>query len=213
MDRLVFRDVRNSDLSDIKDIIDDSWDWVDLFESEGSLEATLGLYLNMVLYESSFTKVAVHNGKIVGVIMGYVEGDEPKGRLLMDDSASFALKLMNTTKNDRKAAYKYLSKTRVIYEEMFEEVGIDYDANLVFFVVSEDARGLNIGKLLWLELLEYFKQKEVRSVYLFSDTECNFGFYDHIGFTKKTEREVEFTFGGEPEDFSQTIFLYDYFID
>ena len=210
---LVIRDIRSADLPEIKDIIDETWDWEDLFETQEALEATLGLYLNMVLYKSSFTKAAELDGKLVGVITGYVEGDEPMGRLLMDDGALYALKLMNTIKSDRKATYKYLSKTQDIYKEMLEEVGEPYDANLVFFVVSEEVRGLNVGKRLWLELLSYFKQKGVRSVYLFSDTECNFGFYDHAGFTKRTEREVEFTFGGEPEDFSQTIFLYDYKLD
>ena len=210
---LVFRDIQNADLSEIKEIIDKTWDWDDLFETQEALEATLGLYLNMVLYKSSFTKAAELNGKLVGVIMGYVENDEPRGRMLMDDGALYALKLMNMIKSDRKATYKYLSKTQDVYKEMFEEVGVNYDANLVFFVVSEEVRGKHVGKCLWLELLDYFKQKDVRSVYLFSDTECNFGFYDYIGFTKRSEREVEFVFGGEPEDFTQTIFLYDYTVN
>lgn len=63
-----------------------------------------------------------------------------------------------------------------------------------------------------IELFEYFRQKGVQSGYLFSDSECNFGFYNHLGFTKRAEREVEFEFGGKPESFEQTIFLYDFVV-
>ena len=209
-DKLTFRDMTSDDLPAISGLVEETWDWKYLFERQESLDATVGMYLNTALHVSSFIKVAMLNHKPVGVIMGYVEGDEPKGRLIMDDSAAYALRLLSTTENDRCAAYEYISKTNEAYATLLKSAGISYDANLVFLALSKKARGLNIGKKLWLELLEYFKQKNVHSVYLFSDTECNFGFYDHMGFTRRAELEVAFSFGGEPEDFEQTIFLYDF---
>jgi len=213
MDKMIFRDIHCADLPKIREIVGESWDWAYLFEKQEALEATLGLYLNMALHKSSFTKVAVFNNQPVGVIMGYVKGDEPIGRLLMDDSALYALMLLTATTKDRKAIYEYLSKTLNTYDRLLEMADIPYDASLVFLAVSKKVRGLNIGKHLWFELLDYFKQRSVQSAYLFSDTECNFGFYDHMGFTKRASLEADFVFNGEPEDFEQTIFLYDFQLD
>ena len=39
-------------------------------ESQETLDATLGLYLNQVLYHSTFGKVAVLNDEVVGLILG-----------------------------------------------------------------------------------------------------------------------------------------------
>jgi len=210
MDKIIFRDLCSADLPKIREIVNDSWDWASLFEKQEALEATLGLYVNMALHKSSFTKVAVLDSQPVGVIMGYVDGDEPVGRLLMDDSAIYTLALLNTVEHDQKAIYEYLSKTQEVYDKLYETVGIDYDANLVFIAVTEKARGLNVGKQLWFKLLDYLKQKDVQSVYLFSDTECNFGFYDHMGFTKRVSLETQFVFEDTPGNFEQTIFLYDF---
>jgi|GEM_PF-4540935 len=61
MDRVTIRDVQAKDLSAIKKMIDKTWEWSDVAESKKALEATMGLYINEVLYESSFGRVALLN--------------------------------------------------------------------------------------------------------------------------------------------------------
>ncbi|MCL2851810.1 MAG: GNAT family N-acetyltransferase [Defluviitaleaceae bacterium] len=210
MSDIVIRDVQSDDLPEIKAIIGASWDWAELFETPGALEATLGMYLNQVLYDSSFGKAALYGGKLVGVIFGCAEGDEPTYRMLTEDSTYHTLALLNATDEERASVYDYMSKTLRAYEQMLDEAG-PYDGTLDFFVVSKEARGLNIGKRLWKELAGYLQDKRAQSIYVCSDTTCNFGFYEHMGFVKRVTREMTYVFGDEREH--QTLFLYDYKFD
>jgi N-acetylglutamate synthase-like GNAT family acetyltransferase len=59
-----------------------------------------------------------------------------------------------------------------------------FDANVEFLVVSPDAQGMGVGKKLWFDLKETFVGQGIKDIYVYTDTSCNFGFYDHQGFTK-----------------------------
>jgi len=208
MSKLQLRDIESVDLPRIIELMETSWDWAELFETLPPLEATLGMYLNQVLYDSSFAKVALLNGSIVGAIFGSAERDTPKYRMLMSDPTYHILALLNAPEEERKSVYEYMSKTLKVYEQMLEDEGNHYDGTLDFFVVAGEAKGHGIGKALWRELAAYFTERQAKQIYVYTDTTCNIGFYEHLGFTKKSAHEVTYFFDGEPE--TQTLFLYDY---
>ena len=56
-----------------------------------------------------------------------------------------------------------------------------YDGELVFFVVSRTCRGRGVGKTLFQSAMEYMRSQKISSFYLFTDTSCNYGFYEHQG--------------------------------
>jgi hypothetical protein len=65
-----------------------------LTESANSLTGALGIYINTILYRSSFGKIAELNGQVVGCIFGSYRDDEPKCRLLKEDGAFHTLALV-----------------------------------------------------------------------------------------------------------------------
>ena len=69
--------------------------------------------------------------------------------MLIEDSTAHTLALMNASRTDRENISEFLSKTIQTYEELIKDRMNDYDGCLEFFVVSEKARGLKIGKRLW----------------------------------------------------------------
>jgi len=208
MSKPILRDVESADLPRIKELMEQSWDWAELFETRPPLDATISMYLNQVLYDSSFAKVAVLDGNIVGAIFGFANGDVPRYRMLMDDPTYHTLTLLNAPEEEAKSVYEYMSKTFKVYEQMLEDEDNPYDGTLDFLVVAEEAKGLGIGKALWYELAAYFAEQQTKQIYVYTDTTCNIGFYEHMGFTKKAAHEVTYYFDGEPE--TQTLFLYDY---
>jgi len=211
MKEIMVRDVKEEDFPEIKEIIDETWEYSDLFDDENSLDAALGLYFNQVLYGCSFGKAAVLDGKVIGVIFGYVNGDTPKYRMMQEDNSEYILTLLNMPEGERKNINEYMSKLHYTYEKLLNGKKASYDGTLDFLILSKDARGLKIGRKLWDELAVYFKKNDVKSIYVFTDTECNFGFYEHLGFSRKGQQDVTYIFDDEP--FEATIFLYDYQFD
>ena len=85
-----------------------------------------------------------------------------------------------------------------------------YDGELAFFAVSRSCRGIGIGKMLFQRAIEYMKAQKISSFYLFTDTSCNYGFYEHQGMRRKGAKECSMEIGGQTEKFE--FFLYDYHI-
>jgi predicted N-acetyltransferase YhbS len=208
MKNIVIREIEAGDLTTIKAMIDEAWDWAELVESQKVLDATLGLYLNQILYESSFARVAVLDNKVVGCIFGFVDGEAPKYRMLQEDGLEHSLTLLNATECERKDVYECISKLNGVYDQLISGKEDLYDGTLDFFVVSEEVQGLGIGKMLWHELGIYFQEKNAKSIYVYTDSECNVEFYDHSGFQRKSEQELTYTFSDG--DWTVDVYLYDY---
>ncbi|MES9702094.1 GNAT family N-acetyltransferase, partial [Bacillus toyonensis] len=71
---------------------------------------------------------------------------------------------------------------------------------------SEESRGLGVGKSLMNYLFQYMTDEDVTSLYLYTDNNCNYGFYDKQNFKLIKEQTVHF----EPKEEEFNVFLYRY---
>ena len=76
--------------------------------------------------------------------------------------------------------------------------------------VSSECRGKGIGKMLFQSALEYMKQEKLDNFYLFTDTSCNYGFYEHQGMERCVEKEHIFNIKGQRA--SMKFFIYEYLL-
>ena len=208
MQQITIRDIDAKDIPDIHCVIRTIWDWDDVSDDQAVVDATVGMYLNDVLYDSTFGKIALLGDQVVGVIFGSVEGQPAIFRGVQTNSMEHMMVLLGASDDDRHNIYDYLSKLRGAYEQLICGREDGYDGTLDFLVLSEDARGMGIGKKLWHELTKYFKAHKVQTIYVYTDTDCNFGFYEHLGFARIGEKMVAFEEYGE--SYTENIFLYDY---
>ena len=208
MSDLVLRTPKPEDISAIRDIARDVWAWEEIFESDEVVEACVALYLAPVLHEASFGRVAVLEGKVVGVIFGAHYSDVPCFKHLLYDLTPYMITLLKTCEEERLGFCGYILKTHEVYSRLISDIEHEYDGTLDFFAICKSAQGIGIGKQLWLELKAYFEKKNVKRIYLYSDSECNFGFYESQGFKKRRQDEVRFEFDGEVEISEQ--YLYEY---
>lgn len=208
MNNIIIRDVEKNDIPAIKTVINEVWEWDTIIEDERTLDAAMGLYLNQVLLNGTFGRVAVLDDKVVGVIFGSIDDVEPQYRMLMEDATAHALTLFGATERNRTNFYEVMLKLTAAYKQLISGIRDNYDGTLDFLVLAENAQGLGIGKSLWLELKAYFEENDVKSIYLYSDTECNFGFYESQGFARRREVEIEFNYDGKLAKVNE--FLYDF---
>lgn len=97
-----------------------------------------------------------------------------------------------------------------IDKELLQECGIEYPAELALFAVDSSCRGKGIGKQLFQSALDYMKQEQLDKFYLFTDTSCNYGFYEHQGMERCVEKEHIFNIKGQRA--SMKFFIYEYLL-
>ena len=61
---------------------------------------------------------------------------------------------------------------------------------------------------MFSDVLDYMKSKDVNNFYLFTDTTCNYGFYERQGMTRRNEKSQSFLIKGK--ETKMTFFIYDY---
>ena len=205
---ITIRNLTAQDIPAIKSMINEEWEWSSLVGTQEVLDAVLGLYLNQVLFESTFAKIAEAENEVVGVIFGCLDDAPPLFKTFLDNATEHALVLLGAPENERKDIHEVMTGLNTTYKQLLHDKEGNYDGTLDFFIVSEKAQGLGIGKLLWNELKKYFAQNKARAVYVYTDTDCNFGFYEHAGFTRADTRRLSCNF--TEFEWAVDVFLYEY---
>ncbi len=143
--------------------------------------------LSSYLLETDYTQVAVRfDSNKKEEVLGFVFGQTRKVNLwrklhgFLFFLNCFVLWLCGQYGN-RGDIYTLLKKIKQDERELFADFG-NTDAHLHLFFTAENARGLGIGKKLYSNFENYCKEKNSSKIVLITDTDCNYGFYDHIGF-------------------------------
>lgn len=188
MKEFIYRRLKKSDYNEVQNLISDAFGLHDYVEDEKMLEKVKKMYLYSCLSEQKFSRVAVHKGKIVGIIMGASKNDTFKGSNLLN-----ALKLMYYTlllcfvKSHKSMGHNEVHKA---YRELIKGMKKDFDGVLTLFAVKEDVRGRGEGKALLSKLSTYYSEHNTNRIYLYTDHTCNYGFYEHMGFQRLKEKRV-----------------------
>ena len=206
-DKIIFRNYKNEDRQALEDIIRITWNY-DKFGSPKTAARLARVYLNSCLANQTFTQVASVNGRPVGVIMG-------KNIKKYRRSPILAIKLfasiisLYSTKEGREVS-KIFGCVSGIDDGLLESCQKDYQGEVAFFAINSVYRGKGIGKKLFQSLLSYMKAENISRFFLFTDTSCNYQFYEHQGMIRRCQKEHTFEVGAQKS--SMSFFLYEYAI-
>lgn len=203
--QITLREYQNQDFAPLLDIIRQTWHY-DEFATPKTAKKLAAVFLNSCLTNYTFSKVALVNNKAEGII-------------LLNNISKHHCPLRNRFRQIRSLSSLYLSKEGRKAMKIFGSVhGIDklllketnrsYPAELALFAVNDSCRGKGIGKRLFQSALEYVKKENLETFYLFTDTSCNYGFYEHQGMIRCGEKEH--TFQVEGQTANMHFFLYEY---
>ena len=155
---LQLREYQKNDFIALKNIIRKTWRY-DEFSSPKTASRLADVFLSSCLTNYTFSRVAVLNGKPVGII-------------LVKDIARHTCPLPNRFRQLRAVLSLYLTKEGRAVSKIFENVtGIDrellresgknYPAELALFVMSPSCRGQGVGKALFQAALDYTGQQKL----------------------------------------------------
>lgn len=202
--QVIFREYRDADYGALAEVIRETWNY-DRFCSPKTAASIARVYLDSCLIQQTFTRVAEMDGIPVGVIMG---------KDIAHHRCPFSLRLkwlrsvaaLALSSEGRKVS-RIFAHVEKMDQELLAACGRHYGGELAFFAVGKHCRGEGIGRALFQAVAEDMASRGISDFYLFTDTSCNYRFYEHMGMTRRGEKRCTMVVNGQEEE--MTFFLYD----
>lgn len=133
------------------------------------------------LARATHAAVAEQNGRVLGVILGSIPMNVTRAQVLRHRlrQARLALPMLasGVGRNGLCEQLGILHADRTLTRT----VGKTYQAEIALFLVSPEAKGHGVGGRLFAHMLDWFQAIGVSEYFLFTDTTCDYGFYEHKG--------------------------------
>lgn len=209
MKNIIYRKINKKDYNFIKEMMNENFYLYEYIEDKNVLESFLNVYLYSCLAEKTFSAVAELDGKTVGVILGNVKKRHNLFKsFIYNLKSSYYMLITGFRAIKYKSNIKKYKGITKIYKNLMKEVNKDFEGILTLFVVDKQFQGYGIGKNLLSKFLYYAKENKIKNLYLYTDSKCNYKFYDKNGFVKINE-DI-FNVVNKNNKFDLEIFLYEY---
>ena len=203
--KITLREYQKEDFQELENIIRETWHY-DEFSSSETAARLARVFLNSCLTNHTFSRVAVWNGKPVGIILCKITAGY-KCPLKYRAAQIKSILSLYLSKEGRNVS-KIFGNVNGIDKQLLTDAGKSYPAELALFAVDPSCRGKGIGKMLFQAVLDYLKEQKLDEFSLFTDTSCNYGFYEHQGMRRHCEKEHIFNINGQTAKMS--FFIYEY---
>jgi predicted N-acetyltransferase YhbS len=200
MTNIVYRPYQPQDAEDIKKIINEAFYIHRYVTGRLVLDSALEIYLRERLLASTWTRVAVQDGRVVGVIMGQVDGQPRLGGRFTNRLLTLAHMLRAGVLGlpQWKSMRQYFAFDRV-YGELRKKTPDPLTDELTLFAVDSSTRGLGIGKTLYRDYLDHLRSLGRSDFYLYTDSLCTYQFYEKQGMTRTASEDMNLVLDGKPE--------------
>lgn len=206
---IYFRELKKQDYRDVENIIRNTWHYDKISSSPRCAENMARLFLRSCLVRHTFSRVAVQNNQVIGIILGRSERSFKHPHPKNVCSQIHAILSLMISKERRRIANMFRGFDH-IDKELLSSSGQKFDGELVLFAVDEKSRGLGIGKQLLQRLKSYMEEEQVKQLFLFTDTTCNYPFYESQGFKRLARKKCSL----RPKiNFEMEFYLYQYHFD
>lgn len=203
--KITFRPIFKKDYPQIEDIIRKTWNY-DQFCSPKTAKQLAKIFLLSVLANQTYTQVALIDDKCVGVIMAKNIKEHHCPFIFHFNQFISIFKLL-ISKEGRDVT-NIFSDVNDIDRQLLQASHKEYQGELAFFAIDESYRGIGLGRKLFLQALDYMKEANIDEFYLYTDTSCNYHFYEHLGMIRRVEKKHSFSI--EQTSAAMTFYLYDY---
>lgn len=201
---ITYRETRKEDYPAIIGLIIDSFQLRTYLDDYEMLAMWGRAYLHDCLHEATFSYSAIRDGECVGIIMGRSECQAKRGNVL--EHKEIAEKYMEDFESASairtNGSFTAFEKVHHAYSILEIDNSGTKQGILTLFAVKKELRGQGIGTVLLNKLEEYLKENFTVSIYCFTDSTCNIGFYLSHGFEKAEEVRLTLKRNRKPENVS-----------
>ncbi len=190
------------------DLVENAWSYKMYTDHEPTRKHAVALDTKACLVYSNGS-IAVYDGtRLIGVLL-YAKPSlkakllRPFKKLIMVRHIVYLLLRSQTSRKLLRSLLR-LEKT---YDDMLKAAKLETENQVVLFITHSDYQGKGIGKKLMQAYETYCRENKIKHFFLFTDTSCNYGYYDHNGFQRTVERDV--TLLTKEKDMHMQVYLYE----
>lgn len=202
---VTYRPVDESDLPALAEILRGLWHTDAPTEEYASLEA-LHDVLDCLSW-STFAIVAEVDGEAAGICCANTGANRGNGSFAhWGELRDEVEQRLQETDPAAAARYRaYLDASYTVNKGLIADADITREAEIVLLAIGPRARGLGIGRALITRVAECLGEAGAPGAFLFTDTDCDWGFYDHLALKRAAEH---WRGAGDYEGLPEGMFLY-----
>ena len=182
------RKYKNNDYSACNKIINSIWDFDNRFKPQNLSELFKKIYVLSSLSASNFTIIIEEDEDIKGFLFGNCGNKNLfKNKYSgISGKISILINLLFLKGVSLKKKLHYIHSIG-IHEQNRSAIEPSRENEVNLFAVKPDCQGKGYGKILLNEFINYCKTAKIKRITLETDRECNYKFYEHLGFKLKGE--------------------------
>lgn len=188
--QVTYRKFRKSDIQSLVKVIIKNWKYDEILSKSNANRLTYA-FLYFSLANAEFIQIAEVSKEAVGIIIGNTQAVPLKNKLNYLKVLKYGLPML-FSKEGRNILKVYGYQTTFsINRKMFNQVKHhSFEGEVALFAVSEEVQGMGIGSHLFDSFLNYLEQNEANRFFLYTDTSCNYGFYDYKNLERIASKKV-----------------------
>lgn len=193
-----YRKINKNDYEEIKNLILNTWEISEDFSNEEALDLYMNAFLFDYLAWSNYQVAVTKDNRIVGFLLGRSDRKSCMKQWIKYMPRSLFSKMRLFFYPSGKNGLRILRITNRVNRKLIMHHAKDYQGELCLFAVDPDEKGSGYGTGLLLEFHDFLKRTKAKNYFLYTDTDCNFGFYERQGYQLISLDTVQF-FPGEKE--------------
>jgi len=179
---ITFRTYTKDDLIRCAELSVDAWPIVSLIAEKENVITFMQAYVELSLTLSNYTEICCDKEKVAGFLLG----STGKTRISKKEK-----------QENRKLLWRFITgkygrikrRFRFLFAFILSMIKVEllcsrFDGEVVLFVVDREYRGQGIGRALLDHFLKYANEEKLKTIYLSTDVESNWNFYEKYGFKK-----------------------------
>lgn len=204
---ITYRDLEKEDYPRLERIIGEIWGVSRRCKDKKVAGLLEKAYWASLLTQENFARVALINGKPVGVVLARREGKGKRNFAMNFRRLFYMFRLaVNAEGRSNLKIFRELNQQN---RRMFKEQGEKFDGELIYLNIMRNKKGKGLGNQLWEDTKNYIKNSGGKNFFFFTDTTCDYKFYEKKGCRRIAASEKILDIGGQRKHLEMYLYKYD----
>ena len=206
-EEITYRDLVKEDYPRLERIIGETWGFGRRCKDKKVAGLLEKAYWASLLSQADFARAALINGRPVGVVLAKREGKGGKNFAMIFRGIFYKLRLaVNAEDRSNLKIFRELNQQN---RRMFKEQGEKFDGELIYLNIMRNKKGKGLGSQLWEDAKNYIQNSGGKNFFFFTDTTCDYKFYEKKGCQRIAASEKILDMGGQRKHLEMYIYKYE----
>ena len=206
-EEITYRDLVKEDYPRLERIIGETWGFGRRCKDKKVAGLLEKAYWASLLSQADFARAALINGRPVVVVLAKREGKGGKNFAMIFRGIFYKLRLaVNAEGRGNLKIFRELNQQN---RRMFKEQGEKFDGELIYLNIMRNKKGKGLGSRLWEDAKNYIQNSGGKNFFFFTDTTCDYKFYEKKGCQRIAASEKILDMGGQRKHLEMYIYKYE----